>query len=184
MGKRYIFEGTIEEVKENKGSGCLGLIVIKVVIAYAMNQQKQKPEDKSKTELVHKKENINQENNNRRNNYQENLEKSQTSAVSTEQVVYTSNIAGQDVTFFLKGFGEKIEGSYYYNVIGKEINLIEYSRNAEEIVLREFANGQTHSKLNLQIFDSNTSSINGLFTAKDGRQYDFVLYKKSFHLRG
>ena len=177
MAKRYIFEGTIEEVKENKGSGCLGLIIIIVIIAYAMNQQKQKPEDKPKTEIVQKKESSNEVNNNSENYNPEKHEKTETSEVSNERVVYTSNIAGQDVTFFLTGFGDKLNGSYYYNSIRKDIELIENSRNEAEIELMEFADGRTYAKLTLQFFDGNSTSVNGIFTTVDGKQYNFVLQK-------
>jgi hypothetical protein len=48
----------IEEVKETTGGGCLGLIAIIVIIGYVMNQQKQKTEDKPKTEKVQNKDSI------------------------------------------------------------------------------------------------------------------------------
>jgi hypothetical protein len=98
---------------------------------------------------------------------------------STDQVTYSSNIAGSDATVFLSGFNSKIEGSYYYNRIRQEIQLIEYSRNEEEIELLEYANGKTYAKLTLKLFDNNTSSINGIFTSADGKkQYNFTMYKK------
>jgi hypothetical protein len=168
----------IEEVQENKGSGCLGLIIIIVIIAYAMNQQKQKPEvvKKEVIEQTSKKDSIVE----KTPIVEDNKKDPETviEEASTDQVSYSSNIAGSDVTVFLSGLDSKIEGSYYYNSVRQEIQLIEYSRNEEEIELLEYANGKTYAKLTLKLFDSNTSTINGIFTSADGkRQYNFILQK-------
>ena len=180
---RYIFEGTIEEIQDNKSGGCMSIIGVIVLIIFIYVAFAQDSAKKSKVSDTVKKEATVQNTYEKPVKNEKPINNEQNSELKTEVVdvssrnTYTSNIAGQDVTFYIEGFDDKLEGSYYYNKIGREIKLIESSRNEEEIVLMEFADGRTYAKLTLQFFDGNSTSVNGIFTTVDGKQYNFVLQK-------
>ena len=120
------------------------------------------------------------------NNYESNDYKTEEPKVEYEEapesdytyVIYEGYVGNSPIVFELTGFDNSISGSYYYKKVGSRIQLVENSRNEEEIVLLEYTDGNFTGTFNLAFFNRYSNEITGMFTRYDGVQSSVSLYKQ------
>jgi hypothetical protein len=120
------------------------------------------------------------------NNYESNDYKTEEPKIEYEEapesdyssVMYEGYVGNSPIVFELTDFDKSFSGSYYYKKVGSRIQLVENSRNEEEIEILEYTEGKITGTFNLAFFNRYSSEITGMFTRVDGVQSSVRLSKQ------